>query len=118
MRKFSRLWWAAGLAAALSTVAVAASQGQSTSPAVPPVPPHTYDLDSTYIRMPLAAADQAYGRLDGARIKQFVNEITGVSRKSRDDGERYWGRIAGTKYDDMIEGWTEQKRRKMKGSGQ
>ena len=82
---------------------------QAPRPAQPPVKPHTYDLDSTYIRMPLLAADQAYGRIEGARLKQYVNEITGVSRKSRDDGEKYWGRIAGTKYDDMIEGWVEQK---------
>lgn len=109
MRKFSRLWMAAALVAAVCTGAVVAAQRQSAAPAPPPVSPHTYDLDPTYIRMPLAAADQVYGRIEGARLKQFVNEITGVSRKSRDDGERYWGRIAGTKYDDMIEGWTEQK---------
>src|SRR4029453_203930 len=65
--------------------------------------------DSPSIRLPLPASEQAYGRIEGARLKQFVNEITGVSRKSRDDGEKYWGRIAGTKYDDMIEGWVEQK---------
>src|ERR671919_206119 len=85
------------------------SYAQQQAPAEPPVKKHTFDLDSSYIRLPLPASEQAYGRLDGKRIKQFVNEVTGVSRKSRDDGERYWGRIAGTKYDDMIEAWTEQK---------
>src|SRR4029453_1025165 len=65
--------------------------------------------DSPSIRLPLPASEQAYGRIEGARLKQLVNEITGVSRKSRDDGEKYWGRLAGTKNEDMIEGWVEQK---------
>jgi hypothetical protein len=91
----------------LMTVSGGAQQPRREAP--PPIKKHTYDLDSTYVRMPLAPADQAYARIEGARLKQYVNEITGVSRKSRDDGEKYWGRIAGTKYDDMIEGWVEQK---------
>ena len=78
-------------------------------PARPAVKRHTYDLDSTYIRLPLPPSEQKYASIDGDRLKQYVNEITAVSRKSRDDGERYWGRIAGTKYDDMIETWVEQK---------
>ncbi len=85
------------------------SGAQQGRPAQPPIKKHTYDLDSEYIRMPLPPAEQAYARIEGPRLKQYVNEITGVSRKSRDDGEKYWGRIAGTKYDDMIEGWVEQK---------
>ena len=91
----------------LMTVGGGAQQERGQAP--PPIKKHTYDLDSTYIRLPLAPGDQAYARIEGERLKQFVNEITGVSRKSRDDGEKFWGRIAGTKYDDMIEGWTEQK---------
>jgi hypothetical protein len=76
---------------------------------LPPVKKHTFDLDSSYITLPLPASEQQYGRLDGKKLKQYVNEITGVSRKSKEDGEKYWGRIAGTKYDDMIEGWVESK---------
>jgi hypothetical protein len=101
--------WVAAAAAAFMLVATIGGGAQERRPAQPPVKKHTYDLDSTYIRMPLPPGEQAYGRIEGARLKQFVNEITGVSRKSRDDGEKYWGRIAGTKYDDMIEGWVEQK---------
>jgi hypothetical protein len=52
---------------------------------------------------------QAYARIDGAKLKESVNEITAVARKSRDDGNQYWGRIAGTKYDDMAETWVENK---------
>src|SRR5262245_35914412 len=36
-------------------------------------------------------------------MKQFVNDITGISRKSRDEGVKYWGRIAGTKADKEME---------------
>jgi len=101
--------WVAAAAAAFMLVATIGGGAQERRPAQPPVKKHTYDLDSTYIRMPLPPGEQAYARIEGTRLKQFVNEITGVSRKSRDDGEKYWGRIAGTKYDDMIEGWVEQK---------
>ena len=105
MQKFTR-----GIATAVVAFTVTMSVGsgaQERRRAPPPIKKHTYDLDSTYIRMPLAPSDQAYARIEGARLKQYVNEITGVSRKSRDDGEKFWGRIAGTKYDDMIEGWIE-----------
>ena len=69
-----------------------------------PVVSHPHDLAASYIRMPLPPGEKSYGRIDGARMKEFVNDIIGVSRKSRDDGELFWGRIAGTKYDDMVEG--------------
>ena len=68
---------------------------------------HPHDLEASYIRMPLPPGQEKYGKLDGDRMKTFVNEITAVSRKSRDDGELMWGRIAGTKYDDMVEGVVE-----------
>jgi hypothetical protein len=101
-----------------ATALVIGTQAQAQPPAqpaqtaqrAPGMTPHEYPLDDAhYLRWPLPAGHEAYGRLEGSRIKQWVQEITGVSRKSRDDGERYWGRIAGTKYDDMIEAWTEQK---------
>jgi peptidase M28-like protein len=74
-----------------------------------PVRPHSLDLDANYIRMPLAPEDAAYGRLQGAHIKDFVREITAIADKCRDDGNRWWGRIAGTKYDDMTETLVESK---------
>jgi hypothetical protein len=75
-----------------------------------PITPHAYPLDDDhYVRFPLPAAEQAYARIDGAHVKQYVNEITAISRKSRDDGNQYWGRISGTKYDDMAEAWVEGK---------
>jgi hypothetical protein len=69
----------------------------------PPVRPHTNDVDTTAARLPLAAADQKYGAIEGARLKRDVNAITALSRKSRDEGIKYWGRIAGTKNDAEME---------------
>src|SRR5438067_1773590 len=75
-----------------------------------PITPHSYPLDDEhYVRFPLPPGEQAYARIDGAHVKQYVNEITAISRKSRDDGNQYWGRISGTKYDDMAEAWVEGK---------
>ena len=69
-----------------------------------PVKLHPHDIDDTFIQMPLAAGDEKYGRLEGGRMKQFVGEITAISVQSKNDGELMWGRIAGTKYDDMVRG--------------
>ena len=69
----------------------------------PPVRAHSNDVDTTSARLPLASADQKYAALDGARMKQTVNDITAISRKSRDEGVKYWGRIAGTKADKEME---------------
>jgi hypothetical protein len=94
---------------ALALLTASGGAAQQPRPEQPPVKQHTFDLDTSYITLPLPPSEQAYAPIEGARLKQYVNEITAVSRKSRDDGEKYWGRIAGTKYDDMIEGWVEQK---------
>lgn len=64
-----------------------------------PIERRSNDIDGSYIRVPVSAADQKYGRLDGARMKQFVEDIAAISRKSRDEGIKYWGRVAGTKAD-------------------
>jgi hypothetical protein len=60
---------------------------------------HTNDVDASYLRMPLPPGEQAYASIDGARMKQYVEDIAAISRTSRDQGIKYWGRIAGTKAD-------------------
>ena len=57
--------------------------------------------DKDYPEYPLKADQQAYKDLDGYRIKETMKRFTGIALKSLDDGEQYWGRIAGTKYDKM-----------------
>src|SRR5258706_15829853 len=47
------------------------------------------------------------------KIKATIGEITAISRKSRDDGNQYWGRIAGTAYDRMTEDWVMDRFKKL-----
>jgi len=65
--------------------------------------------DDAYLHWPLPAGEEAYAGVDGMAIKKIIPEITAISRKSRDDGNQFWGRIAGTPYDRMIQDWVAQK---------
>ncbi len=58
---------------------------------------------------PLPVSERAYADIDGIHMKTVVNEIVAISRRSRDDGNRYWGRIAGTKYEAMTADLIEAK---------
>ena len=69
--------------------------------------------EDTYTPMPLPESEKAYGNIDGVHMKAIVNEIVAISRKSRDDGNKYWGRIAGTKYEAMTADLLEAKFRKL-----
>jgi hypothetical protein len=69
--------------------------------------------DDAYLRWPLPAGEAAYAGIDGKAIKKVIPEITAISRKSRDDGHQFWGRIAGTAYDRMIQDWVERKFREI-----
>ena len=64
-----------------------------------------YLPDEAYPRFPLPPGNEAYAHVDGLKMKQVVEEITAISRKSRDDGQQYWGRIPGTPYDRMTQDW-------------
>jgi hypothetical protein len=76
--------------------------GQDRSgPAQPPL----WLPDDQYLRWPLPPSEQAYASLSGRRIKGYIDEITAISRKSRDDGNQYWGRITGTPYDRITTEW-------------
>jgi Peptidase family M28 len=65
--------------------------------------------DDAYLHWPLPAGEEAYASVDGMAIKKIIPEITAISRKSRDDGNQFWGRIAGTVYDRMVQDWVEQR---------
>jgi hypothetical protein len=64
-----------------------------------------YVPDEDYIRFPLPPGAEAYADVDALKIKSLMGEITAISRKSRDDGNQYWGRIPGTQYDRMTQDW-------------
>ena len=53
--------------------------------------------DSDYPVYPLKPGQQAYKDVDGYRIKNELKKFTAISLQSLDDGNQYWGRIAGTK---------------------
>jgi len=63
--------------------------------------------DEMFPKWPYPAGDAAYADLDGMKMKGYINEITAFSRKSRDDGNQYWGRITGSPYDKMTTDWVE-----------
>src|SRR6266550_2469372 len=67
--------------------------------------------DDQFLRWPFS--DPAYTKIDGFKIKGYINEITAISRKSRDDGNQYWGRIAGTPYDKMTTDWVAAQYRRI-----
>src|SRR5262245_21627576 len=72
-----------------------------------------YLPDEAYPRFPLPPGNEAYAHVDGLKMKAVVEEITAISRKSRDDGNQYWGRIAGTPYDRMAQDWVVDQFRKI-----
>src|SRR5207249_11105736 len=49
-----------------------------------------YLADEAYPRFPLPPGNDAYAHVDGRAMKKVVEEITAISRKSRDDGNQYW----------------------------
>src|SRR5436853_4484443 len=51
-----------------------------------------YLPDDAYPRFPLPPGNEAYAHVDGRKMKAVVEEIAAISRKSRDDGNQYWGR--------------------------
>lgn len=106
--------------------AMAQAQGQgNAAPALPPGgPPDSYPtppagmvqgpalykLDDAYLEWPLSPADKAYGSIDGKHIHQYVEDLTAISRKYRDDGHpQFWGRIIGTSAHAEAEQWLMDK---------
>ena len=71
-----------------------------------------YVRDDAYARPLVPAADQKYLRIDGLKMKETLKEVVAISLKSRDDGNKYWGRIAGSKYEGLMHDWVEAKFRK------
>ena len=71
---------------------------QQTAPAAPNpiVGPPLVPLAESYLRWPLPASAAAYGRIDGNHLKPYVEQLAAISRKSRDAGQQWWGRITGT----------------------
>jgi hypothetical protein len=62
----------------------------------------------------LLPAEQTYLSIDGKHLKQYVEELTAISRRYRDHGHpQFWGRITGTEADAENAQWLVDKFRKI-----
>jgi hypothetical protein len=57
--------------------------------------------DANYPDWPLVGAQAEYADVSGERMKSWVQKISAISLHSKADGNRYWGRLPGTRYDAM-----------------
>jgi Peptidase family M28 len=83
-------------------------------PAVPPGAPPRPAPEPAHARTAelvwnLAPADQKYASINGADLKQFVADQTAISRRYRDQGHQFWGRIIGTSADAENAQWLMDK---------
>jgi hypothetical protein len=88
-----------GLLLALVAVAVVAGSAQTPAPpraARAAEPPHNRPAVMTWR---LAPADQRYATIDAGKLMQDVEAQTAMSRRYRDAGHQFWGRITGTEAD-------------------
>ena len=108
---FGYRWtWVVGVVVVvLSTAAGAAAQAPPLVNGAGEVREEAYD----HLRRALSGADQVYGRIDGRDLKGWLNDVVAISRQSRNDGHRYWGRIAGTEYEVLTADWTERHFRRL-----
>jgi len=58
----------------------------------PPIRP----LADSYLQWPLPESAREYGGIDGHHLHAYVDELAAISRKSREAGNQWWGRITGT----------------------
>ena len=65
--------------------------------------------EDAYIRIPLNEENQRYADIEGTRMKQLVQEVVDISLANRDDRTHYWGRIAGTRGEEMAREYVEAK---------
>ena len=73
-----------------------------------------YVLEDSYLRWRLLPAEQSYDAIDGKHLKQYVEDLTAISRRYRDHGHpQWWGRIAGTEADSENARWLADQFRKI-----
>jgi peptidase M28-like protein len=77
-----------------------------------PVKP-LYVLEDSYLKWRLLPSEQPYAAIDGKHLKEYVNDQTAISRRYRDSGHQFWGRIIGTEADAENAAWLMDKFRKI-----
>jgi hypothetical protein len=72
-----------------------------------------YKLEDAFLEWPLPPSRQAYGAIDGRHIHEYVEDLTAISRRYRDNGHpQFWGRIIGTSADAETAQWLVEKFKK------
>ena len=77
-----------------SLLAQAPRQGAAPEPMKP-----LYALEDAYLKYRVQPADQPYSSIDGNHLKEYVKDQTAISRRYRDAGHEFWGRIIGSQAD-------------------
>jgi hypothetical protein len=93
-------WWEAGGGTMTTFQTTDGSWAQTEDSFFPP--------DEAYPRFALSAGQEAYADLDAERIKRDILALAGISLKSLNDGNQYWGRITGTEYDHLATQWVSE----------
>src|SRR5215472_16377755 len=89
-----RILWAAGAAAFFLLTLPAQEPAARTRQEAEP--PH---MRQGEVGWRLAPAEQRYTAIDGQHLKDYVEQMCAISRRYRDQGHQFWGRITGTEAD-------------------
>src|SRR5690348_9029072 len=103
------LRWSAVVAWVLSAATGGAQQAASGRQR-PAEPPH---IRQSEVGRRLAPSEQQYASIDEQHLKQYVEELCAVSRRYRDQGHQFWGRIIGTEADAENARWMLEKFRQL-----
>ena len=67
-------------------------------------------LADALLEWPLPPGEQAYGKIDGKHLHQYVEEQAAISRRYRDQGHpKFWGRVIGSSADAESAEWLANK---------
>ena len=94
---------AGGCAAALA-LCLCSGRAQNPAARAPRTTEPTHVRNSE-VGWRLAPSEQQYAAIDGDHLKKYVEEICAISRRYRDAGHQFWGRITGTSADDENAQW-------------
>lgn len=68
------------------------------------------------LRWPLPpGVDKSFDTIDGQRMKAQIEELAAISRRYRDEGNPFWGRLAGLKSGIETQAWVTEKMRAIPG---
>jgi hypothetical protein len=99
----------------VATIASRATRAQTApssaaAPHTTPLAAPSTKLEDALLEWPLPTGEQAYARIDGKHLHQYVEEQAAISRRYRDQGHpNFWGRIIGTSADTESAEWLARK---------